>query len=177
MGRTAGVSALAVGAAYLAWRLATFGGAPWWLGAPALAVEAIGWLACAILVWALWSRPDPATAHDPGLDGTPVDVEVVVRCLRADPGALRATLLSATPVGPVLVVDPHAGPDLATLAVGFGAVPRDRHRRRRRHPGCRRAGRHRCVRGDRRRRRRAPRGARPPRSLPRRSAWPWCRAP
>ncbi|MEZ5223090.1 MAG: glycosyltransferase family 2 protein [Ilumatobacteraceae bacterium] len=121
MGRTAGVSALAVGAAYLAWRLATFGGAPWWLGAPALAVEAIGWLACAILVWALWSRPDPATAHDPGLDGTPVDVEVVVRCLRADPGALRATLLSATPVGPVLVVDPHASPDLATLAVGFGA--------------------------------------------------------
>ena len=121
MGRTAGVSALAVGAAYLAWRLATFGGAPWWLGAPVLAAEAIGWLACALLVWALWLRPEPANGSDPGLDGTPVDVEVVVRCLRADPGALRATLLSATPVGPVLVVDPHASPDLATLAVGFGA--------------------------------------------------------
>ena len=128
MGRAAGLSALVAGAAHLGWRFATFGGAPWWLGAPTLAVEAIGWVACALLVWALWTRPTAARSGHAGLDGRPdadadadVDVEVVVRCRRADPGALRATLLAARPVGPVLVVDPHASAALATLAVEFGA--------------------------------------------------------
>jgi hypothetical protein len=151
---------LAAGVAYLAWRVVTFGGAPWWLGVPTLAVEVIGWLATAVTVWALRGRPvlpDPpvatrshatrshaarshaarshaARSHAvaPTGDATGT-VEIVVRCLDergpASTAALRATLLSARPIAPVVVVDRVACPERAALAAEHGAryVTTDAH--------------------------------------------------
>ncbi|MFN8024191.1 MAG: SdrD B-like domain-containing protein [Acidimicrobiales bacterium] len=119
IGRVTAVLAVAVGLAWLGWRTGTIGDAPWWLGVPSFVVELGGLLAVAVLAWALWRRPESARplAHPAG---PPVDAEIVVRCTRTDPVALRATLVAARSIAPVLVVDPHASPDLAAMAVEHG---------------------------------------------------------
>lgn len=120
IGRVTAVLAVGAGVGWLGWRVRSLGDAPWWLGVPAFLVEAAGLLAVAVLSFALWRRPESARplAHPAG---PPVDAEIVVRCTRPDVTSLRATLVAARPIAPVLVVDPHARPELAALAVEHGA--------------------------------------------------------
>lgn len=121
LGRVAAVVALACGAAWIGWRVATFGGAPWWLGAPTLAVEAVGLLAVAVTVWALWRRPESARPIDHARHHDVLDAEIVVRCTGQDAPAVRATLLAARPLAPVVVLDLDARSEIAALAVEHGA--------------------------------------------------------
>ena len=139
MGRAAALLALVFGVAYLGWRAtSTIAGAPWWLGVPTLAIEAVGVLAVGITSWALWHRPQTAAplplgtrdsqGEARGRDGLalvsapePLDTEIVVRCSGQDLPALRATLISCRPIAPVLVVDLDARPEIAALAVEHGA--------------------------------------------------------
>ena len=127
IGRVAAVLALAFGVVYLGWRVtSTLGGAPWWTGAPTLAVEAVGVVAMAATSWALWHRPETAAPLPSGSGSTPtpapepLDTEIVVRCTGQDVAVVRATLIACRPIAPVLIVDIHARPEVASLAVEHG---------------------------------------------------------
>lgn len=122
IGRATAVLALVCGAVHLGWRVVTFGGAPWWLGGPTLAVEVVGVLAVAVTVWALWRRPESARPLDDATRRHDLpDAEIVVRCSGQEVTALRATLLAARPIAPVVVLDLDARSEIASLAVEHGA--------------------------------------------------------
>ncbi len=123
---------LVAGFIYLAWRAsASLAGAPLWLSVPFLAVEIVGFLGAATLVWALWPMPVPArgvTAH-PDPDGpSPLDcaaVDAVVRVHHQREHEVRATLLSLRSVAKVhhvVLVDHSGRPSMAALATEFQAV-------------------------------------------------------
>lgn len=119
--RVIAVAALVFGLAWIAWRAArSLDGAPLWSGVALLAVEIGGLLATALLTWALWPRQLSADAsigatYDP-------DVEVLVRCAGHDLERVRATLLAARRLGPVVVVDVKGAADVARLALDAGAT-------------------------------------------------------
>lgn len=108
--RVVPVVGLVFGAGWIVWRCtSSLGGAPVWLSAAALAVEVVGFVAASVLVWALW--PHRAGRHlevVPAEGGFDDAVTVVVRCHREPFDAVRATLLAARQLGPVILVDESA---------------------------------------------------------------------
>ena len=147
VGRAAAVMAVGIGVVYLGWRtIGTLDGAPWWLGTPTLAVELIGFIAVAVTCWALWRRPDQAAPpsteqqhpqhleHPKHLEhlehlgrSAPtgagfLDAEIVVRCSGQPLPALRASLIAARQIAPVVVLDIDARPEVAAVAVEHGAL-------------------------------------------------------
>lgn len=117
---------LAAGFAYLVWRtLYSYEGTPAWLFFPLYAVEVVGFLAAAVLVWALWpmpvGRPLLVTDVVPPVDG----VDAVVRVHRQGLHEVRATLLALRHldgIDAVVVVDLSGRPGVASLATEFQAV-------------------------------------------------------
>lgn len=82
-------------ACYLGWRaVASMADRPWWLSAPALAVELAGFCGSLALTWALWERPATAAASVGECDEAVESVDVVVRMADQHPHELRATLLA-----------------------------------------------------------------------------------
>ncbi len=112
IGRLASVVALCFGAAYLGWRItSTLSGVPVWLAITTLVVEIVGFVAVAVYVWAMWHSPQhrrPVSLTD--------NVGVIIRSAAGDIGALRATVLAASHLGPITIVDPYARPEVAALA-------------------------------------------------------------
>ena len=118
IGRLAAVVALGFGAVYLGWRVSsTLAGVSFWLAASTLLVETVGFLAVAVLIWALW--PVPGRREPVGLDA---DVEIVIRCAGTALEPLRATVLASRHLGPISIVDLDARPEVATLARDMGAA-------------------------------------------------------
>lgn len=111
-GRLASVVALCFGAAYLGWRItSTLSGVPVWLAITTLIVEIVGFISVAVYVWAMWHAPQhrqPVSLTD--------NVGVIIRSAAGDVGALRATVLAASHLGPITIVDPYARPEVAALA-------------------------------------------------------------
>lgn len=115
--------ALGLGAAYLAWRVAfSLAGAPWWLGAPALAVEVAGWLSLAALLVTLRR---PARRAD-GPAGPTVDTGAGLVVVRVDGDRtvddVRASLLSVGAVVDTAVVDHVGRAEVAAVAARSGAA-------------------------------------------------------
>lgn len=109
--RVVPVVGLVFGAGWIVWRCtSSLGGAPVWLSAAALAVEVVGFVAAMVLVWALWPhRAGRRLEVVPAEGGFDDAVTVVVRCNREPIDAVRATLLAARQLGPVILVDESAG--------------------------------------------------------------------
>ncbi len=126
-GRATAVLAVLFGLVYLGWRTtSTLAGAPWWAGTPTLLVEAVGVVAVAVTSWALWRSPEtaaplPSDTHAvSGSAPEPLDTVIVVRVTGQRVSVLRATLVACRPIAPVLIVDVHARPEVASLAVEHG---------------------------------------------------------
>jgi hypothetical protein len=82
-------------ACYLVWRaVSSMADRPWWLSAPAFAVELAGLCGSLALAWALWERPTPPTALATECDDAGDSVDVVVRIAEQHPHDLRSTLLA-----------------------------------------------------------------------------------
>jgi cellulose synthase (UDP-forming) len=110
--------ALGFGAIYLAWRItSTMSATAWLLSAGTLLVEVVGYLAVAVLVWALWmpARERPSAAIE-------ADVDVVIRCAGSALEPLRATILAARDLAPITVLDLDARPEVARLAREMGGA-------------------------------------------------------
>ncbi len=122
--RALAVTGLLGGVAYLVWRLATsMHGSPWWLATPFYVVEFVGFLATALLVWALW--PAPVTRRDASADHHATTVDAVVRVSHHSLQDLRATMLAlqhVTGVDEVVIVDLDGRPEVARMAIDFQAV-------------------------------------------------------
>ena len=120
-GRAIAAVALGFGVAWIGWRVArSLAGAPVWSSAALLAAEIGGLVATALLTWALWPSPEHADAsigatYDP-------DVDVVVRVAGHELERVRATLLAARRLGPMVVVDVRGDADVARLAIDAGAT-------------------------------------------------------
>jgi hypothetical protein len=115
---------LAAGAAYLAWRLTgSMHGTPGWLALPTIALELFGFVATALLAWALWPMPTVRSRNPSSGPVGPVDA--VVRVDDQPPHEVRATLLALRKVhgvSGVVLVDLSGRPAVAALAVEFQAV-------------------------------------------------------
>lgn len=119
--RTLAVVALVAGTAWIAWRIAaSLGGAPLWSAVAMLLVELGGLVATGLLVWALWPRSRAADARVGG--SYDADVDIVVRCGDDDVERVRATVLAARDLGPVVIADVSGRPDVARLALDMGAT-------------------------------------------------------
>jgi hypothetical protein len=120
-GRAIASVALGIGVAWIGWRVArSLTGAPVWSSAALLAAEIGGLVATALLTWALWPSQQHADAsigatYDP-------DVDVVVRVAGHEVERVRATLLAARRLGPMVVVDVRGDADVARLAIDAGAT-------------------------------------------------------
>lgn len=127
------VAGLVLSACYLVWRaLWSMDGRPWWLAAPALAVEAAGLAGSGLLAWALWEPPAVSADRSGECDDGGDAVDVVVRLAEQQPHDLRATLLAVAEmsgVGSIIVADqsdgrhaPHPSRDaVARVARSAGA--------------------------------------------------------
>ncbi len=109
---------------YLIWRVGfSMHDTDLWLSLPTLAVEIVGFVGAATLIWALWpvpARPQPSHRVSAA---TPVDA--VVRADQQPDYEVRATLLalrSVQHINDVVLVDLSARPTLAALATEFQAV-------------------------------------------------------
>ncbi len=121
LGRSVASVALGFGVAWMLWRVTrTLGGAPLWSSTVLLVVEVGGLAATALLTWAMWPRHQRADASV-GATYEP-DVDVVIRYSGQDVERVRATLLSARDLGPLVVVDVTSSADVARLAIGAGAT-------------------------------------------------------
>ena len=115
-----GVLGTVAGIAHLASRLSSWRAG--WSGALAagtLAVELVGVLAAALLVWALWHGD--ATVAPPDLGAAPdgPTAVMVVSAARELPW-LRATVLAARDLGPITIVDVVGREDVRTFAAEHG---------------------------------------------------------
>lgn len=121
-------------ACYLGWRaVSSMADRPWWLSAPAFAVELAGLLGSVALAWALWERPAPSAARAGECDDAGDSIDVVVRISEQHPHDLRGTLLAVSEmanVRSIIVADltagrhaPHPANDaIARIARDVGAV-------------------------------------------------------
>ena len=126
IGRTLALAVIAIGAAYLAWRIGwswrSDTSAVWWLAVPAIAVEVTGFGGFVLLVWALWRTPTPLDAPAPADD---IDCTVVVNARSDAPEDLRATLvaLRADPTVTAVVVVNHTSVTAIDDVAAAFAVP------------------------------------------------------
>jgi len=122
--RALAVTGLLGGVAYLVWRLATsMHGSPFWLATPFYVVETIGFLATALLVWALW--PAPVMGRENSVDHYAARADAVVRVHGHSLQDLRATMLAlqhVAGVDDVVIVDIDGRPEVARMAVEFQAI-------------------------------------------------------
>jgi hypothetical protein len=112
---------------YLGWRAAfSLRGSELWLSLPVLLIEAIAFAGSAVLAWALWPAPGADVVRRSGVKASsPLPSDVVVRVNDQAEHEVRATLLAArhlVDAQQVIVIDLHARPAIAALAIEFGAM-------------------------------------------------------
>ena len=112
---------------YLGWRAVySLRGSELWLSVPVLLVEVVAFVGSAVLVWALWPAPATHVVPRPGpTASSSLRSDVVVRVHEQAEHDVRATLLAARHLADaqqVIVIDLHARPSIAALAIEFGAT-------------------------------------------------------
>ncbi len=123
-GRLAALGALAAGVGWVVWR-STAGrhGVPWWLGAGWSAVEVVGLVGWAALVWALWRDPAEAESRDQVTDAgreRPATALVVVRSGERPVDAVAATVMAVGDLAPVTVLDVVGRDEVREYAASVG---------------------------------------------------------
>ena len=126
---------LAATVAWLVWRaLYSMDGVAWWAAAPLYVIEVVGFLAAAVLAWALWPAPhrgideiddDPESAAAAAAAIGLSAADVVIRASGHPAHEVRATLIAVRRVrhaGLVTVIDRDGSAEVGALCAEFGAI-------------------------------------------------------